>query len=198
MGALQVVVVEPGELIACAHLLEVMLDDQLATDVVRTKPSFVSGLSLPDIQNVSVGFNDKSVGDIAGGFNPRPILLIAAIKVTPLVVDVRGDSEITREPDPGNTFNSGVQALAGPITIDVDEGVRRFDGVVAGARMSEVVRRRDWGLSYEMMPGESKAIETKPLTIMSDIDGIARIEDSESVGIIEGSGVRGVVVGLES
>lgn len=108
--------------------------------------------------NVFVGENDKSVGDIAGGPNPRPILLPAAEEVTPLVMDARGDSETTREFDPGNAYNSGVQVLGGPIAIDVSEEIRRFDGVVAGARMSEVVCGRDWESPYEMVPGSRKRL----------------------------------------
>ena len=35
-----------------------------------------------------------------------------------------------------------------------------------------------------------------PLTIMGDIDGIARTENGENAGIIEASGVRRTVLGL--
>jgi hypothetical protein len=54
-----------------------------------------------------------------------------------------GDSEVPRELDLDNTFNSGVQVLGGPITTNGGEAVRWLDGVVSSARSSEVVGSGD-------------------------------------------------------
>lgn len=104
------------------------------------------------------------MGGITSSPKHRPFPLLAAKEATlPLVMDVRGDSEITREPELGDTFNGGAQVLGGPITVDVGEEIRRFDGVIADPRIREFVRGRDWRSSCEMVPGESKAIETSHL-----------------------------------
>ena len=50
-----------------------------------------------------------------------------------------GDGKVTREFDLGNILNDGVEAFGGPITIDLDEKVRRFDGIIPGTRPSEIV-----------------------------------------------------------
>ena len=47
------------------------------------------------------------------------------------------------------------------------------------------------------MPDESKMIENQ-LTVASDDNRIAGSENGKGAGIIEASGVRGVVAGLES
>lgn len=44
----------------------------------------------------------------------------------------------------------------------------------------------------------AKAIENDSLTVMSDINGMARNEDRKSAGKIEAGGVRSVVVDLGS
>jgi len=45
---------------------------------------------------------------------------------------------------------------------------------------------------------ESEAIEMIPLTIMSDIDGIARSQNGENAGVIKASGILGVVLDLDA
>jgi hypothetical protein len=61
----------------------------------------------------------------------------------PLVVGM-GDSGVTGEVDISSILNSGVGVTGGAISIDINEEVRRFDGVVSSTRLSEVVRSRDW------------------------------------------------------
>ena len=50
-----------------------------------------------------------------------------------------GDGEVTREFDLGNILNDGVEAFWGPITIDIDEKVGRFDGIIPGTRPCEIL-----------------------------------------------------------
>lgn len=69
-----------------------------------------------------------------------------------------GDSEITRQIDLSNTLSSGVQVLAGAISIYVGEEVRRFGEVV-------------------------KSDRDDPLTVMGDIYGIAWKKGGESAGV---------------
>ena len=60
----------------------------------------------------------------------------------PFIVDA-GYGEVTRELDLGEILNSGIQVLGGAIGVYVGEQVRRLDGVVSSARLSEVVGSRD-------------------------------------------------------
>ena len=107
-----------------------------------------------------------------------------------------GGREVTREFDLGAVPNSGVEILKGTIVVDNGEAVRRLDGVVSSARLGEVIRLGHWWSLHEMTL-ESTAIERIPLTIVSDVDGIARSENGVGVGIIEASGILRAVFYLE-
>lgn len=147
-------------MIACTHLQEGTLDGLLEIGVVGAELSHVSGRPSFDTLNVIVGFNDKIVGIINGIAKLIYVGRRTVLDVTPRVVDVPGDSEILKEPGLGGAFNGGVQVHGGPISADIGGEVRGSDGVAGGARMSEVVHMRDWGLSYKVVPGELNAIET--------------------------------------
>ena len=41
-------------------------------------------------------------------------------------------------------------------------------------------------------------IDSIQLTVMSDIDGSARVENGENAGIIKACGIRGAVLGLDA
>lgn len=60
-------------------------------------------------------------------------------------MDAPGDgySEIIRELELGGALDSGVQILGGAIGVDVSKEIRRFDGVLSGTRLGEVVRSKD-------------------------------------------------------
>ena len=66
----------------------------------------------------------------------------AACEVFPLVMDA-GDSEVSRELNPSNILNSGVEIPGGAIGIDVGEQARWLDGVDSSPGSSKVVRSRD-------------------------------------------------------
>lgn len=121
------------------------------------------------------------------------LLMVRAADEGALRMDVSRDSKISKELDLGNAHNGGIQVLGCAISIDVSEEVPWFDGVVSGAGSSEVVCSRNWRTPWD----DVWRSNNDPLTIMSDIDGIPRSENGENAGIIQASGVRGVVVGLE-
>jgi len=54
-----------------------------------------------------------------------------------------GDGEGTRELDLNDILNFGIEVLGGPVTTDVGEQVRRFDGVVSRSGIGEVVSGGD-------------------------------------------------------
>lgn len=53
------------------------------------------------------------------------------------------DGEVTGELHLSNILNGSIKTLGGAIRIDVDEAVRRFDGVSSSAGLCEVIRSGD-------------------------------------------------------
>jgi hypothetical protein len=137
------VVGEAGEITA-ADQLEVVPDDVQARRVVGTEPAKVPVRAARDAHKVSVGIGSEGLGVNNGGLELRLHGRRTAGEEGPLVVDAR-DGEVTRELNCSNALNGGAEVLGGAAGIDVGKEVRWPDGVVSGARSSEVVRGGDWG-----------------------------------------------------
>ena len=120
-----------------------VLDGASAVIIVGTEPPSVSGGAARDIRNVGVGVTGIGLGVIGGGVNLRLLVGRAAVEASPFAVD-SGDGEVSREPDLRSIFNGRVEVLGGAISINVDEAVRRLDGVVSGTRSSEIVCNGNW------------------------------------------------------
>lgn len=132
-------------MIVGAELHKDTLDLRLASVVVYAKPVPVSGRATRDPSKVEVGVVGHKLGFPNDAKEHRPLVTRATVEESPLVVDVLGDSdsEITRELDLGNTFNSGVQVLGCAMSVDVNKVVRWFNGVLSGAGLDEVIYSRD-------------------------------------------------------
>jgi hypothetical protein len=81
------------------------LDDALAVKGVATEPGSVPGRVTRDTRNVIEGVFGQGLGASSGVSDNRPPVPRATS--VPLVMDA-GDSEVTRNVDLGNVFNSGV------------------------------------------------------------------------------------------
>ena len=125
-----------------ADQLEVVLDGALARSGVGTEPGLVSGCAARDTRNVRVGIIGVYLGAINGVLEEDTVNPRAALEGGPFVVDA-GNGEVTGELNLGNILNCGVEVLGGAIRIDVDEQVRRLDGVGSSAGPSKVVCSRN-------------------------------------------------------
>ena len=56
----------------------------------------------------------------------------------------------------------------------------------------------DKGYSVKSCVWSRVMIDSIQLTVMSDIDGSARVENGENAGIIKACGIRGAVLGLDA
>jgi len=128
--------------VTAADQLEVVLYGALAVIAVGAEPPSVSGGAARDIRNVGVGFVSIVLGTINGSIDLRLLVGRAAVEAGPFVVGA-GDSEVTREFDLRSPLNNGVEMLGGTISVDVDEEVRRLDGIASSTRSSEIVRNGD-------------------------------------------------------
>jgi len=129
--------------VAAADQLEVDLDGAPAAVVVATEPPRISGGAVRDIHNVGVGFVGEALGIIGGSIDLRLLVGRAAIEASSFVVGA-GDSEVTREFDLRSPLNNGFEMLGSTTGVDVDEEVRRLNGVAPRTRSSEIVRNGDW------------------------------------------------------
>ena len=183
------------------HLEEVVLDDFLARDGVRTEPVTISNRSEPERFEVIVGFFSIEIG-AESGFRDSQLLVSPAFVVpgfqVALVVDMPGDCENPGELDLSDILNNRVEVLEAAISIDVGEQIRWFDGVVSSTRSSEIVRSRHWWRLFREIASELKVFDMIPLTVMSDVCGSARNENGEISRIIDVNGVCGAEAGLEA
>ena len=106
--------------VAAADQPEVGLHGALAGIGVGTEPGFVSVRVARDTKKVRVGLVGGVLGITSGGFYEDLLGIRAARVRFPLVVGA-GDSKVTRELNPSNFLNSGVEVLGGAIRIDVGE-----------------------------------------------------------------------------
>lgn len=134
--------VQKGKLIP--DFLEETQNDRLAGGIEWAEPGLESVRAFRESLDVIVGRIDDILGCISGSKNIIPLARIAECECSPLVMDMPGDGELTKELDLSDTVDSGIQVLEGAISIDVSEEIRRCDGVVSGAGLSEVVCDGDW------------------------------------------------------
>ena len=73
--------------------------------------------------DVGVALVSRDLGSYTGGFKGMSPSGRAALEGSPLVVDMPRDGETTREPDPSESFNSGVEVIWGSIGIDISKEV---------------------------------------------------------------------------
>ena len=123
---------------------EVSLDDSRTNFFEGAQPLAGSGRAALGIPQVIKGAHNKDICAFGAGDERIHLFRRAAEERSPLVKGRRGDSKITGEFDPSDIPNSRVERLEGPITIDVGEAIRRFDGVASTTGASEIIRSRYW------------------------------------------------------
>ena len=80
--------------------------------------------------------------------------------------------------------------------------MNRFDGLIeylpAPHSAKLYAAETDKGYSVRSCVWSRVMIDLIQLTIMSDIDGSARVENGEDGGIIKACGIRGAILGLDA